>query len=91
MTQLHIKDASKHSDTGRITVEARIMDSVNGVEIEGAVEIWHIEALEIESKYHGRVEGWLEHIGREMLGRHRSRTAVHTDINKWKGKRMDIK
>lgn len=93
MAQLHIMDASKNSATGRVTVEARIVDEdgIDGVRVEGAVEVWHIEALEITSKYNGLVEAWLRHIGQEMMGRHRARTAVHSDINKWKGQRMDIK
>jgi hypothetical protein len=86
--QLHILDVSKDAMTGHITVEARIIDDRSSV--VGAIERWHIEALEISSKYNGQVEGWLEYIGREMLNRHKSRTAAHTSIQRWKGKKLDI-
>lgn len=85
--KLHIIDVSKNAHTGRITVDARIIDGAQ----EGAVETWHIEALEIATKYHGDADAWLAHIAREMHGRHKSRMAAHSDVQKWKGQKIDIK
>lgn len=99
MAQMHIIDISKNATTGLITMEARIIDTSADPEQQakgsgdgvGAVERFHVEALEITNKYNGQVERWLAHVGREMLHRHKLRTAAHNDISKWHGKLMDIK
>lgn len=96
MAQLHIIDISKNAVTGLITMEARIIDvaadAANGAnEVIGAVERFHVEALDIANNYGGDVERWLQHKGREMLHRHKLRTAAHNDVGKWHGQRMEIK
>lgn len=95
MAHLHIIDISKNADTGLITMEARIIDAADTArgtgEVLGAVERFHVEALDIEKNYGGDVERWLQHKGREMLHRHKLRTATHSDIGKWHGQRMEIK
>ena len=90
MYHLHIMDISKNAITGLIIVEARIIETVDGVETVGAVERSQVEALEIATKYDGNTDAWLARIGREMLERHRLRTAAHTGVEKWKGQRMEI-
>jgi len=89
--KLHIKDVDRNAMTGLITLEARIIDEADPVNGTGAVERWHIEALEITTKYNGDSEAWLNHVAREMLNRHRLRTAAHTSLHGWKGKSMIIK
>lgn len=91
MPQLHIIDISKNAATGLITMEARIIDGGNEPNSVGAVERFHVEALDIANNYGGDVERWLQHKGREMLHRHKLRTATHSDIGKWHGQRMEIK
>ena len=89
--QLHVIDVSKDGTTGYITVRARIIDPDDPVHGYGAEEKYGMEALEIVQRFHGDVEEFLQWIGRDMLQKHRGRTAVHTDIGKWKGKRIEIK
>lgn len=95
MAHLHIIDISKNATTGLITMEARIIETVDAGsgkgEVIGAVERFHVEALDIANNYGGDVERWLQHKGREMLQRHKLRTAAHNDIGKWHGRRMEIK
>lgn len=91
MPQLHIMDISKNASTGLITMEARVIDSEDGANGVGVVERFHVEALEIATVYGGDPERWLQRKSREMLDRHRRRTAAHGDIGKWRGQKMDIK
>lgn len=91
MPQLHIMDISKNAATGLITMEAQIIGSADDPNGVGVVERFHVEALEIATKYGGDPERWLRHVGREMLDRHKRRTAAHSDVHKWKGHKMDIK
>ncbi len=91
MVQLHIMDISKNASTGLITMEARVIDPADAAHGVGVVERFHVEALEIATVYGGDPERWLQRKGREMLDRHRLRTAAHGNIHKWKGQKMDIK
>jgi hypothetical protein len=92
MAQLDIVDISKNAATGLITVECRVIEpgAVGEPQIIGVVERWHVEALDIANNYGGQVEHWLRHVGREMLHRHKLRTAAHDDISRWHGKKMEI-
>lgn len=91
MAHIEILDTSKDGTTGYMIVEARVIDEDDPVHKVGAVERSGVEALDIAKNYGGDVDRWLMHIAREMLFRHRQRTAAHTDLHKWKGKRMEIK
>lgn len=90
MPLLHIIDVSKDQRTGHITIECCIVDEHDPVNGVGASERWNIEALELATKYRGDSEQWLHHVGREMLRSHRTRHAVHSDILRFKGRKLEI-
>lgn len=90
MAQMHIMDIGKNVATGLITMEARILDPADPVNGVGAIERFHVEALDIANNYGGDVGQWLQHKGREMWVRHKQRTAAHNDLHKWQGQSMNI-
>jgi len=88
--RLEILEAGKDGSTGHMTVMARIIDDTDKAHGTGAVEIYGIESMELQSKYSGDVGKWLHWVSRQMHHKHCKRAAAHVELAQWKGKTIDI-
>lgn len=89
--ELEIISVDKSGLTGRIAIVCRILDSSNPVHNTGASEKFETEAAVITDNYNGSVEQWIRaEIIPGMLARHKSRTAVHSDLYGLKGKKLPL-
>ena len=88
---LEIIETDKHPLTGYVTVVCRVIDDSDPTHGVGAVEKFGVEALDIQKNFDGSVERWLkERVGSIMLANHQARAAVHTDVHKFKGKKIAL-
>jgi hypothetical protein len=76
---------------GHHTVEVHI-ENRNGDEVldQGTMEKYGISTQELDTRFGGDIEKWMEWIGQQMLHKYKQSVNVHTDLLKVHGTAIPI-
>ncbi len=86
-----VEEVSLNSTTGHHSITLRIIEDLpDGMTLEGVLESFGVEGIELNQKYSGDGEKWAGAMAKIALSRHQARQFVATNLIRLKGKKIPL-